>query len=122
MTASRDEVVDPLPPAPEVRGDCFNADPGLSHRSSESLGDTLDQLFDERVGHCDDQTIGSRHVLHPARHVAASGRHVVLAPLLHQGQFRALRDASKSAKSPANELYSWAGTRTPDLTIMSRAL
>jgi hypothetical protein len=28
----------------------------------------------------------------------------------------------ESAESPASELYSWAGTRTPDLTIMSRAL
>jgi hypothetical protein len=34
-------------------------------------------------------------------------------------QLNALRaPALKSAKSPASELYSWAGTRTPDLTIM----
>jgi hypothetical protein len=122
MTAPRDEVVDPLAPAPEVRGDGFDADPRLSRRSGESLGDQLDQLFNERVGHGDDQTIGSRHVLHRARHVAVSGRRVVFAPLFAAGQFRASRDASKSAKSPANKLYSWAGTRTPDLTIMSRAL
>ncbi len=122
MTAPRDEVVDPLAPAPEVLGDGFDADPALSRRSSESFGDTFDQLVNERVRHGDDQTIGSRHVLPTARHLAVSGKHVVFAPLFAQGEFRASRDAPKSAKSPANELYSWAGTRTPDLTIMSRAL
>lgn len=93
MTASRDEVVDPLPPAPEVRGDGFDTNPGLSRRSRESFTDTLDQLVNERIGHGDDQTIGSRHVLHPARHVAASGTHVVFAPLFAPGQFRTSRDA-----------------------------
>ncbi len=89
MTTSRDEVVDPLPPAPEVRGDRFDANPGLSRRSRESFTDTRDQLVNERVGHGDDQTVGSRHVLHPARHVAASGRRVVFAPLFAAGQIRA---------------------------------
>jgi hypothetical protein len=89
VTASGDQVVDALPPAPEVRGDRFDANPGLSRRTRESFTDALDQLVNERIGHGDDQTIGSRHVLHPARHVAASGRHVVFAPLFAAGQNRA---------------------------------
>jgi hypothetical protein len=42
----------------------------------------------------------------------------VLPPLLPTGRNRASFDASKSAKSPAHPPHSWAGTRTPDLTIM----
>jgi hypothetical protein len=87
-----------------VRGDRFDSDPGLSRWSSESLGDARHQLFDERVGHGDDQTVGSRHVLSPARHLATSGKHVVFAPLFAAGQ-NGLREALPKAPKALQTRY-----------------
>jgi hypothetical protein len=112
-TASRDEVVDPLTPAPEVHGDGFDADPGFSRRSSESLGDALDRLVEDDVEQRDDQAAGSGMCSFrrgPPDLPADASR---LHPCCQRGPPEGHVWRLERRQSPANTTHSWTRDSNP---------
>jgi hypothetical protein len=127
--AAGHQVVDPLVPAPEVPRHHLHAHPGLDVQRT-GAGQTLNHALDEFVENLwrngKDEArgaiVGSSHLALPARRSSRPGQQFALAPTLVPGDFGRRFEASKAAKNPASRRYSWGETRTPDLTIMSRAL